>query len=524
MTEENPIYRALPDTARENAPPPALMPYQQRWVADDAPLKVGEKSRRIGLTWAEASDDVLIAAAGDGSNVFYISGTQDMGLEYIDACAMWARAYDMAASDIEDTIFHDGDREIQAYRILFPKSGHRIVALTSAPRNLRGKQGVIVIDEAAFHDNLAAMLKAAMAMLMWGDKVRILSTHNGADNPFAELIEEIRAGKRKGSVHRIAFRDAVDEGLYHRVCLRRGLEWSPEAELEWVDDTYNYYGDDADEELDVIPSASAGKYLALNLIEARMSERTPVVRGRWPSEFAFEPEHVRNAEIDEWCDERLKPVLAGLNPLLNHSFGEDFARVGDLTSIPVLEEGRDLTQRCRLIVELAQCPFASQKQILFYLIDRLPRFRAGALDATGNGAYLAEAAAQKYGTTRIAQVVLNDKFYIEHMPRFRAAFEDGTIDDIPRDSDIRADLRAIEKINGVPKLGKARTQSDDGPKQQRHGDAAIGLFLAHYAAMTLDPAPIEFQAAPTKQKRWDGVDNDRDDDRDMVGMDKGGCL
>lgn len=32
-------------------------------MADKSQLKVAEKSRRIGLTWAEAADDVLIAAS-----------------------------------------------------------------------------------------------------------------------------------------------------------------------------------------------------------------------------------------------------------------------------------------------------------------------------------------------------------------------------------------------------------------------------------------------------------------------------
>ena len=52
----------IPNTASVETPA-ALMGYQQRWVADDSPLKVIEKSRRTGLTWAEASDNVLTAAS-----------------------------------------------------------------------------------------------------------------------------------------------------------------------------------------------------------------------------------------------------------------------------------------------------------------------------------------------------------------------------------------------------------------------------------------------------------------------------
>ena len=39
-----------------------LLPYQRRWIADTSRVKVWEKSRRIGATWAEAADAVLTAA------------------------------------------------------------------------------------------------------------------------------------------------------------------------------------------------------------------------------------------------------------------------------------------------------------------------------------------------------------------------------------------------------------------------------------------------------------------------------
>lgn len=502
------LATTLPSTT-DNTAPPVLLPYQQKWVADDAQLKVAEKSRRIGLTWAESSDDVLIAAAKNGSNVFYISATQDMAIEYIEACAMWARAFDQAAGEIEEGIFHDGDKEIKSYKIDFPKSGKRIVALSSRPTNLRGKQGVIVIDEAAFHNDLAAMLKAAMAMLLWGDKVRIISTHDGVDNAFNELIQDIRALKRKGSVHRIAFRDAVAQGLYRRVCLRRGIEWTQEGEDQWVEDAYNFYGDAAAEELDVVPSQGGGAYLSMGLIEARMNKATPLVRGRWKPEFGHMPDHVREAEINAWCEEHLKPVLEGLNKDPSHAFGEDFGRLGDLTVIDVLEEGRDLTSRVKLQVELSNCPFRQQEQILFYIVDRLPKFRSGALDARGNGQYLAERAAQRYGAARIEQVMLSDAVYLEHMPRFKAALQDGTLDDIPKDVEVRDDLRALRVIDGVPKLPKAKTQKGGGPKLQRHGDSAISLFLAH-KAIKREVVAIEWTEAPSAKSQWDDVEGDSD--------------
>ncbi|MGX2039887.1 hypothetical protein ACWJKU_07090 [Methylocaldum sp. MU1018] len=73
------IPARLPNTATAEAPA-VLMGYQQRWVADKSPLKVIEKSRRTGLTWGEAADDVLTAASNrsaGGQNVYYIAYNQE---------------------------------------------------------------------------------------------------------------------------------------------------------------------------------------------------------------------------------------------------------------------------------------------------------------------------------------------------------------------------------------------------------------------------------------------------------------
>jgi phage FluMu gp28-like protein len=509
----DPLKSLLTPTAVTDAPPAALLGYQQRWVADDSALKIGEKSRRIGLTWGEAADDALIASAEDGSNVFYISATQDMALEYIEAAAMWARIYDLAAGEIQDGVFDDGEKEIKTYRIDFPKSGKRIVALSSRPANLRGKQGVIVIDEAAFAPDLAGLLKAAMAMLMWGDKVRIISTHDGQDNPFAQLIDQVRAGKRRGTVHRITFAEAVADGLFRRVCLRKKKPWTPEAEQEWVDEVRGYYAEDAEEELDVVPSKGGGTYLPLALIESRQAPGVPIIRMRWSDEFGLLPEPQRAAEVAAWIKEVLAPVLAGLDKGRRHGFGEDFARVGDLTVLPVLEEGQDTILRVRLVVEIGNCPFSQQKQVIGAIGDGLPRFHSAAFDATGNGADIAEWAADKWGRARIAQIKLSDSFYLENMPRFKAALEDATLDELPQDDQCRDDLRAIKRINGIPKLERTKTQraGGEGKRVQRHGDFAIGLFLGHFA-MKRDVAPIEFTSAPSRASRWDGRGSDEDDD------------
>lgn len=82
--------------------PTVLLPYQIRWQEDDARVKVCEKSRRIGLSWDEASEDALLAASRNGMDVFYIGYNKDMAQEFISDCADWARHYSKAASEVEN--------------------------------------------------------------------------------------------------------------------------------------------------------------------------------------------------------------------------------------------------------------------------------------------------------------------------------------------------------------------------------------------------------------------------------------
>ncbi|MFO1421190.1 MAG: hypothetical protein U1F59_09730 [Candidatus Competibacteraceae bacterium] len=477
-----PVPPVLPDTAAAPAPP-VMLPYQQRWMADPSPLKIAEKSRRTGLTWAEAADDVLIAAASGGQNVYYIAYNQDMTIEYIQACGMWARAFDYAAGEIEEGIWDDEadrDRAIKTFTIRFP-SGRRIVALSSRPTNLRGKQGVVVIDEAAFHDKLDELLKAALALLIWGGSVRIISTHNGADNPFAALVNDARAGKRgdRASVHRVEFQQAVAEGLYQRVCGRLGRPWTAEGEAAWVAEVYGLYGDAAAEELDVVPSSGDGVFLSTVLIESRMVD-APVLRWSCSNAFATWDDFRRWKDGKDWIDAHLAPCLDRLKPGLCHYYGMDFGRSVDLSAIVPIELGADLVRRVPFILELRNVPFRQQEQILHALIERLPRFQFAAHDARGNGQQLAETMWQRYGAGRVEAVMPTEEWYRANMPPLQAAFQDAMIQ-IPRDADVREDLRALRLIRGVARIPENyHGKGSDG--KQRHADVAIGLALAYYAS------------------------------------------
>lgn len=474
--------------------PSLLLPYQVEAIELSAEhqLYVCEKSRRTGLTYGFAADAVLTTApAIGGMDFFYIAYNLDMTREFTGYCSDFAKAFNHIASAPREFLFDDGSEEgIKAFRIDMP-SGHSIVALSSKPRSLRGKQGKVLIDEAAFHDQLDELLKAALALLMWGGRVVVISTHDGADNPFNTLIDDIRSGKKAGFVHRITLKDALAQGLYKRICLRTGKDWSPEAEAAWEVALRKTYGEAAEEELDVIPARGSGVYLARATIDAAMTDDLPVVRLRCPDGFERESENYRRDWVREFLEREVGPWLADFDRGRRSFFGQDFARSGDVS--PMIFGQRDLSSKliAKFILEMRNVPFKEQEFVLDWIISRLPLFSGGKMDARGNGSALAEAAQQRWGFDRIEAVQTSDKTYLAYMPKLRAAIEDRQLL-IPRDEGVMEDLRMIKLVRGIPKIpDRSVVSKADGAKGKRHGDTAIALM--HFvAAADEDVGPFEF--------------------------------
>jgi phage FluMu gp28-like protein len=487
-----------------------LMAHQKAWVEDQSPFKAAEKGRRTGITFAEALDSTIWAAAtraGGGDNTWYIGDTKEKGLEFVGVCAAFARHVAKELLTINEFVFEDAQedgttRAIAAYRARFA-SGFQIAALSSRPAAIRGLQGRVVIDEAAFHQNVAKVIDACNALLIWGGVIRVISTHNGALNPFAELISEIRAGKRAGTVHRITFDDAVKNGLYERVRYLRGKTASAADKKTWYETIRRSFGSRVEamrEELDVIPREGEGVLLPLAWIESCATADYAVKRWAPPAEdFVDWPEAQRRAEMLAWLEREVAPLLARFAHIRGPwALGEDFAMRQDRTCIALGYTALDLRRHVPLLLELARCPYDQQKQALFWLGEwlRARFFQQAILDANGNGMVLAQEARQRFGVERVLELVANDAWHREQTPKFRAAFEDKTIR-IPADIDVRDDLRLIQVIGGVGKIpSDVRNVGVDGGR--RHADAAVAL-MNFYAASCAPASPIEFQS--TGQKR-----------------------
>ena len=442
------------DLRKRLAGAPLLLGYQQRLLNTTSLHQVTlvEKSRRIGATWAVAADAVLTAAAeksAGGMDVFYLAYEKEMTREFIDTCAAWAKLFDKAAGEIHEFVFdeHD-DKTILAYRITFA-SGFEIVALSSKPRGLRGRQGYVIIDEAAFHDDLPAVMKAALALLMWGGKVLVISTHDGVDNPFNLLIDEVNAGRKPYAHIKVTFDDALADGLYKRICLITGRDWSAEAEAAWRAEIVDFYGEDADEELFCIPATGAGSWIPPELIAAAC-----------------------HADAG-------KPELFGGGSVF---IGNDIARRRDRWVATALEGVGDvLWMRDEQILHKAT--FALQDETLDEQVARFNPLRI-AMDQTGMGEKPVEDAKRRYGELRVEGVLFNGDRPLSVATAAKQAFEDYLIR-ITDSADLRADIRKIKKVSGA--TGAPRLQS--GRDKAGHADRAWALFLAIAAADRGLPPP-----------------------------------
>jgi len=459
--------------------PKILLPYQIKWQQDLSPVRIAEKSRRIGWSWGVAAEAVLEASEQDGMDQFYVGYNLPMAAEFIGDCAFFCKAFSLAASAIdvsyEHAVLANEKRDIVKYSIKLD-SGHKIEALSSNPHNFRGRQGHARIDEAAFHNDLAELLKAALAFLIWGGRVDIISTHNGDDNVFNQIIREIVAGKIDYSHHKVTFNDALDQGFYERICLVQGKDWSEKGEKEFRDHIVKQYGDGANEELFCIPSKGSGVYMPRILIERCMDDSIPILRYALKDEDVLDDRRLDKAE--KWFKDNLKPVLDNLPPDKRSVFGQDFGRSGDLSVFWPMQEVEKDKWKTAFVFELRNIPFDVQQLLVFLIIEELPLFHHGKFDARGNGQAHAEYFMQKYGPIRIDCVMATTAWYFVSFPKYKAAYEDKSII-VPKSEDIIADHRRVVLDKGNPKMDDGRDKGSDG--LARHGDSAVAGLLAWMA-------------------------------------------
>jgi len=442
-----------------------FLPFQQKWIDDKSRLKIMEKGRQIGISWGTAYACVERTAPRENNNDEWVSSRDDLQARlFLEDCKKFAGMLDAAAKDL-GTVIVDAEKRISAYILSFT-NGKRIHSMSSNPDAQAGKKGGRVLDEFALHPDPRKLYAIAYPGITWGGQLEIVSTHRGSANFFNELVEDVKhRGNPKGfSLHTVSLQDALDQGFLFKL-----QEALPEDDERMAMDEQEYFdfirtGTASEEqflqEYMCQPADDAGAFLSYDMIAA----------------CEYRPTEKWEITGDE------KELYLGV----------DVGRTSDLTVMWVLERvmGSFFTKK---IVNLQNKTFSEQESVLYDLLA-ISAIRRTCIDSTGLGMQFAERAIEKFGTYRVEAVRFSAPVKEELAYPVRSAFEDKAVK-IPRDDEIRADLRGIRKTTTA--AGNIRFEADRGPSG--HSDRFWALALAIHAAS--DP-PGEVKYKSTQKRRF----------------------
>ncbi|MCL1812234.1 MAG: terminase family protein [Treponema sp.] len=466
-----------------------LLPYQQAVLRDRNPLRIWEKSRRIGASWMLAAEAALEAMPQKGDNTYYISYNHDMTKQFIEDAKFWARRFHQAAQYLEEDAVDENNKTFKVYALVFT-SGHGVFALPSTEYAIRSKQGNVIFDEAAFTKEFEGIKKAALALLIWGGKFTILSSHNGDDSPFNLFLQRVKAGEEPDwSHHRTTFAQAVKQGIYRKICQVKKQEWTAEGEQEFVRQIRRIYRDNVEEELDCVPVRSGLRYFPRVILDPCADSNIPVVRKGFNDAFLREKRKKREQTVEKWFESEIAPLIQTIeNPV---AVGEDFARSGDLTVFWLTEVLAKKYTGTAAVIELRNWPFDQQWQFWLLLVDALDnRFLGGAADARGNGQMIAEKAETEW-PGKVISVMITRAWYGEWFPKLKSRLEDREWT-LPLDDYLIGDFGVVRMKAGFPLIEDSTRESGSSAlSKKRHGDGAVASALSLCAVETCedDTAP-----------------------------------
>lgn len=429
-----------------------FLPYQIAWILDQARLKIVEKSRQIGFSYADSYDSVRKAAAKDGKNVWVMSKDEVQAKEYILYAKRWARIFEIAAKDLgEQTLTTESGNAVKVQIIEFA-SGARIYALSSNPDAIVGKTGHVKLDEFAIHKDQRMLYRVAKPVIQWGGTLSIISTHRGRATAFNDFIRGIKEdGNPMGwSLHTVPVQKAVEDGLVEKINAATGQNetrdaWLARQRAECMDEEQWL------QEYCCVPADDGAAFITWEMITGC-------------------EDNTARKDFDYLLDCK--------NPLY---LGVDVARKKDLTVIDVEEKVGDVMWE-RMRIELQGKTFAEQEHELYRLL-RLPQVRRACIDGSGLGMQLAERAKEQFGW-KVESITFTGPVKEELAFPLRAAHEDKRLR-YNADPKLRADLRGIKKetteSNNIRFVGESEDSHCDrfwSKALALHGAAVRGGIVA----------------------------------------------
>ena len=156
-----------------------LLPYQRRWVEDDATLKIWVAARQVGKSFALALEAVLMALRAKCS-ILLLSASERQSREIMVKVYSHMRVLNAMTKNLAKA-------EAETKTEIRIPGGSRIISLPANPDTSRGFSGHVFLDEFAFHRDSRAIWRALFPTVTRGYKIRISSTPQGKQNMFYDV-------------------------------------------------------------------------------------------------------------------------------------------------------------------------------------------------------------------------------------------------------------------------------------------------------------------------------------------------
>lgn len=443
-----------------------FLPFQQRWIKDDARLKLMEKSRQIGISWSTAYKAAERTAMAGQKWDQWVSSRDDLQARlFIEDCKLFANILQIAANDLGEKVI-DEKSKLTAYVLEFA-SGRRIHSMSSNPDAQAGKRGGRILDEFALHPDPRKLWSIAYPGITWGGSMEIISTHRGSHNFFNQLIREVREhGNPKGiSLHRVTLQDALDQGFLWK--LQKSLPGDHEVQAMDEAAYFDFIkGGCADEEsfqqeYMCNPADDDAAFLEYDLI----------------ARCEYGADEVWEVDLEE-SKRRGAKLFAGL----------DIGRKKDLTVLWVFELLGDVLYT-RKIIELKNMSKPDQEKVLWPVMALMDRT---CIDNTGLGIGWTDDAKAKFGTYRVEGVTFTGRVKEELAYPVRGDMEDKRMR-IPYKPEIRADLRAVTKVSTPSGNIRFTAERSENGHADRFWAMALGRHAANSGVAGAAYTPMHFK-------------------------------
>jgi phage FluMu gp28-like protein len=429
-----------------------FLSYQAAWIKDDSRLKLMEKARQVGISWATSYRIVRQKSPADARLDAWVSSRDDLQARlFKEDCNHFAAILNAAAEDLGQVVI-DRERAISAYVLQFA-NGCRINSMSSNPDAQAGKRGDRVLDEFALHPDPRKLYAIAYPGITWGGSLEIISTHRGSANLFNQLIQEIKhKGNPKGiSLHTVTLQTALDAGFLGKLQAKLPKD-DPRQDMDEAE-YFNFIkaGCTDDEtfmqEYMCVPTDDAAAFITYEMIDGC----------KYPAG-------------ERW--ERTLEELASGGDLYA---GIDVGRKHDRFVLWIDQIVGGVAFTRRLLVFQNRTFSAMEADVYPYLA--LPNLRRCCIDNTGLGMQFAERAQERFGKYRIEPVTFTGAVKEELAYPVRASLEDRSCR-IPDTADVASHFRAIRKETTA--AGNIRFTAE--ANETGHADLFWAKALARHAA------------------------------------------